>query len=442
MKKRLLSLFCILVLLVSFLPGAFADWEPPFSLSADEVLLLNRETGQVIYEHNADATHAIASLTKMMTALLLLESGEDLNTIVTIPERLEPEFNHIQKEDGARLELKTGEQISLEDLLYAMLLPSTNDAASAIADEVSGGDTDAFVAQMNQRAAELGCEDTHFTCPHGLYDGENHSTARDLAKIAEACLENERFMQVATTPSRWLPLSNLHTKVITEGAPSGMYLEMKSTIQLQLPESPLYRSYARGLKTGFTDAAGRCLVTSAETDSGSYLLILLGEPNEKDTNGLQVCFDEAARLLDWTVGRFCVGSLPAMDEPLASLPVQYCQESDSVSLYAAEPLQNLLLDGEATPEIRLSLPDSLTAPVQNGQVVGTAEIWQGEDLLGKVDLMAGTDCAYSARLYWQARLTPYLPWLAASAALLVLILIILLALLRARRKRRHHSSRR
>ncbi len=146
----------------------------------------------------------------MMTALLFLESGKDMNAEITIPASLTQEFKDIQNANGSTINLRIGETVRRIDLLYGLLVASANDAASVIASDVSDGDLTAFVARMNQRAKELGCTSTSFTCVHGLYDYGNVSSAHDLALIAKACAENEIYMQVANTLSYTLPATNLH----------------------------------------------------------------------------------------------------------------------------------------------------------------------------------------------------------------------------------------
>lgn len=435
--KRFFCAAAALFAALCFPFAPLAGWEPDFEVNADQVLLLNLDTGTVVYEKDADSPHAIASLTKMMTCLLLLESGEDLNTVITIPDRLEEEFQTIKDWNGVYIDLQPGEEISLEDLLYCTLLPSANDTASAIADYLSDGDIPAFVDQMNRRAGELGCRNTHFTCPHGLYDEGNYSTARDLSLIAQACLANPEFMEVATTTSFWLPVTDFHTQPQSPDAPEGYYLELSSSIQLQLPESPLYRPYARGIKTGFTDEAGRCLVTTAETQGENYLLVLLGAPNQKDENGVQVSFGTAADLLDWALDRFETGSLPETGQALASLPLNYCKEAETVEVYPNGQLSGLFWDGENPPEYRLDLPESVDAPITQGQALGTLTLYQDGQALGTLELTAGADYERSALLYWKARLGPLSGWLAGALVfLLVLALLILLRVRQVKRRRR------
>ena len=166
-------------------------------------------------------------------------------------------------------------------MLYAMLVPSANDAASVLASDAARGDLAAFAARMNARASQLGCTNTHFTCPHGLYDHNNYSTARDMAKIALACHANGTYMQVANTVSYTLSATNIHPA-----------RNISSTNQLLKPGSAYYRGYAQGMKTGFTTQAGRCFVTFASQNGRTYGLVILGSNSQN-------IFREAAELFDW-----------------------------------------------------------------------------------------------------------------------------------------------
>ena len=214
------------------LPG-LAAYEMPIQTvnEGESVYLFNADIDKPILEQNADQQRYIASLTKMMTALLFLESGKDMNAEITIPASLTQEFKDIQNANGSTMNLRIGETVRRIDLLYGLLVASANDAASVIASDVSGGDLTAFVAQMNARAKELGCTDTTFSCVHGLYDYGNVSTAEDLAKIAAACYANETYMQAANTLTYTLPATNLHQNERT----------IKSTNLMLDPEYDVHR---------------------------------------------------------------------------------------------------------------------------------------------------------------------------------------------------------
>ena len=286
--RRSTALLVTLVLMVcAALPG-FAAYQMPIQTASDteSVYLFNLDTGKPILRQNSDQQRYIASLTKMMTALLFLESGKNMNAEITIPTSLTQEFKDIQNANGSTMNLRIGETVRRIDLLYGLLVASANDAASVIASDVSGGDLTVFVAQMNARAKELGCTDTTFSCVHGLYDYGNVSTAEDLAKIATACYANETYMQAANTLTYTLPATNLHQNERT----------IKSTNLMLDPEYAYHRDYVRGMKTGFTTLAGRCFVTFAQQDGHTYGLVVLGS----DMNNI---YRECAEILDWAFSR-------------------------------------------------------------------------------------------------------------------------------------------
>ena len=277
----------LLLAVTAALPG-LAVYEMPIQTvhETESVYLFNLDTGKPILAQNAEQPRYIASLTKMMTALLFLESGKDLNAEITIPASLTQEFKDIQNANGSTMNLRIGETVRRIDLLYGLLVASANDAASVIAMDVAS-DLPAFVTQMNARAKELGCTSTAFTCVHGLYDYGNVSSAEDLAKIAAACHANETYMQVANTLTYTLPATNLHQQE----------RQITSTNLMLNPEYPYYRDYIRGMKTGFTTLAGRCYVTFAEKDGHTYGLVVLG-------SDLDNIYREASEILDWAFASF------------------------------------------------------------------------------------------------------------------------------------------
>ena len=281
---RVLALVLTAVFAASIALSSFAVYAMPIQTAypQESIYLFDADTGEAIVEQNPDQPRCIASLTKMMTALLVLESGADLNADITIPDSLTPEFAAIKADRGHTIGLQAGETVRRIDLLYAMLVPSANDAASVLASDAAGGDLAAFAARMNAQASQLGCTSTHFTCPHGLYDAGNYSTARDMAKIALACYADQTYRQIADTVTYTLPATNLHEA-----------RSISTTNKLIRPDSAYYRSYAHGMKTGFTTQAGRCFVTFAQQGGRTYGLVILGSNSQN-------IFREAAELFDWT----------------------------------------------------------------------------------------------------------------------------------------------
>ena len=280
--RRLAAWVLTLALTVALaLPGGAVYAMPIQTANAQEsIYLINAVTGEVLLDQNSDQQRCVASLTKMMTALLLLESGKNLDETITMPADLTEEFQNIRSQNGSTLLLAAGEQLRRIDLLYALLVCSANDAASVIAWDVAGS-IPAFVQQMNARAAQLGCTGTRFSCPHGLYDDGNVSTAQDMGKIAIACAQYELYRQIADTLQYEIPATNLHAA-----------RSIRSTNKMLDPENSCYRAYIHGMKTGFTTKAGRCYVTAAQQGDTIYGLVILGSDRKN-------IYNEAAAILDW-----------------------------------------------------------------------------------------------------------------------------------------------
>ena len=369
--RRAAALLLTAVLAVSAALPGLAVYEMPIQTAneGESVYLFNADIDKPILEQNIDQQRYIASLTKMMTALLFLESGKDLNAEITIPTSLTQEFKDIQNANGSTMNLRIGETVRRIDLLYGLLVASANDAASVIASDVSGGDLTAFVAQMNARAKELGCTDTTFSCVHGLYDYGNVSTAEDLAKIAAACYANETYMQAANTLTYTLPATNLHQNERS----------IKSTNLMLDPEYAYHRDYVRGMKTGFTTLAGRCFVTFAQQDGHTYGLVVLGS----DMNNI---YRECAEILDWAFSSFSDRQLVDTETVLTTIPLTKCRTEEAVELYAASGLSGY---GHADDEVtfEFSVPESTSATVKEGAVLGTATVYLDGYEMGTVDLV-------------------------------------------------------
>lgn len=447
MKTRLLCAVMLLALAIGLAMPAAAQWEPPQGAAdmAQAVYLYQLDTETLVYAKNEEEQRAPASLTKLMTALLLVESGHPLDTAFTIPAGLQPEFNEIRANYGTTAGLLCGETVTLEDLLYGCLLPSGNDAASAIAWYLGGGDEAAFLEQMNQKAAELGCTGTHFSCPHGL-DGiaqGNYSTAQDMFRIARACMENETLMEVMCSTDYWMALTELHTQA-DAGAPEGKSYQIHSTVVMQNPDSPLYRNYIRGMKTGFTDEAGRCYVSAAQQGGASWLLVVMGAQDGLAEDGVNYAFHTAANLYDWALGSLAPTAAVNTETPEVQLPLRWCAESDTVGLYARDPLVVLAGTGSNAPEIQIeTVVDSLDAPVQAGQVLGQLTVQVNGEIVGSTELVALQDYQRSFWLYAGDLLRPWLPLLAALVCVLLIALVLLVRVLsrRAEIRRRRKAIR-
>ena len=400
------------------LPGLAAYPMPIQTASETEaVYLFNADTGKTILAQNADQQQYVASLTKMMTALLLLESGKDLNGEVTVPTAMTQEFKDIQNANGMTAGLRIGETVRRIDLLYALLVSSANDAASVIAYDVGGSVLD-FVRQMNARAAELGCTGTNFTCAHGLFDYGNVSTAEDMARIAAECYKNPTFVQVSGTAAYTMPATNLHQNERT----------INSTNPLTDTGSEFYRSYIKCVKGGFTTLAGRCAVAFAEQGGHTYGLVILHADNAS-------LYTECDQLLDWAFESFSDRPLVDTETELTTVDLTKCRAQPTAALYAAAPVSGY---GHADDVVSYAfdLPESIPATVKNGQKVGTATVYLDGYEVGTVDLVTHAEYISDFRTDSKATLLLLCALVVLLGALTVLTLAAGGGALNLRRRKR------
>ena len=402
------------------LPGLAAYPMPIQTASETEaVYLFNADTGKTILAQNADQQQYVASLTKMMTALLLLESGKDLNGEVTVPTAMTQEFKDIQNANGMTAGLRIGETVRRIDLLYALLVSSANDAASVIAYDVGGSVLD-FVRQMNARAAELGCTGTNFTCAHGLFDYGNVSTAEDMARIAAECYKNPTFVQVSGTAAYTMPATNLHQNERT----------INSTNPLTDTGSEFYRSYIKCVKGGFTTLAGRCAVAFAEQGGHTYGLVILHADNAS-------LYTECDQLLDWAFESFSDRPLVDTQTELTTVDLTKCRAQPTAALYAAAPVSGY---GHADDVVSYAfdLPESIPATVKNGQKLGTATVYLDGYEVGTVDLVTHAEYISDFRTDSKATLLLLCALVVLLGALTVLTLAAGGGALSLRRRKRRH----
>ena len=363
--RRSTALLLTLVLMVcAALPG-FAAYQMPIQTASDteSVYLFNLDTGKPILRQNSDQQRYIASLTKMMTALLFLESGKDMNAEITIPTSLTQEFKDIQNANGSTMNLRIGETVRRIDLLYGLLVASANDAASVIASDVSGGDLTAFVAQMNARAKELGMQSTTFRNACGLDEDGHLSTARDVAIMSREMLLNHPEIENYCTV--WMD-------TLRGGA-----TQLVNT-------NKLLKSYngITGLKTGTTGKAGVCISASASRDDLRLIAVVLGSSSGKER------FAAATSLLDYGFAMFESAPVPIPADAPKTLPVQKGEEPALELCYTA-PERCLAVKGQGSAlQAEVELPQTLEAPIREGSVIGSLNIKNSQGILQSCPIIA------------------------------------------------------
>ncbi len=325
--KRLLSATAAIALVAAFTVPARAEGE--VSVSAKSAILLEANTGQVLYEKNPDERMQIASTTKLMTALVALENSS-LDDIVEV----DPAAQGVE---GSSMYLRAGERLTMRELLYGLMLESGNDAAVAVACHISGG-VQEFSKLMNERAESLGLENTHYVNPHGLTEEGHYSSARDLALLMAEAMNNSLFAQLASTRSISFGDRTFknHNKLMWsyEGMLSG--------------------------KTGYTEAAGRTLVTCAERDGMRLICVTLRDGDD---------WNDHVALYDMAFGRWKLVRLASAGEVAARVPV-VSGLADSVPVAARESVC-LLVDKAAEVELVPELPPFVYADVTAGERAGS-----------------------------------------------------------------------
>ncbi len=325
-------------------------------VNAEAAVVMDADSGRLLYAQNPDKRLANASTTKIMTALLTLEQP-DQDRYFTV------DSDAIQVE-GTTMGLQPGDSVTLHQLAAGMLLPSGNDAANAAAVEIAGSE-EAFVRLMNQRAAELGLENTQYRNPSGL-DAEGHySSARDLATLAAHALENEDFADIVSKQEIRMAFGN---------PPYNRSLYTTNKLLERYP-------YAIGVKTGYTDDAGLCLVTAAEKDGTRLIIVTLNGKDDVNTH---------MRLYEHFFPLLARVDLSGFTEGL-SVPVTGGTRDSVAAVPAAEP-EAALLEREYDELTReVELPQFVYAPVEAGQVLGEIRLLSGDKVVWQSALVADSD---------------------------------------------------
>lgn len=325
-------------------------------VNAEAAVVMDADSGRLLYAQNPDKRLANASTTKIMTALLTLEQP-DQDQYFTV------DSDAIQVE-GTTMGLQPGDSVTLHQLAAGMLLPSGNDAANAAAVEIAGSE-EAFVRLMNQRAAELGLQNTQYRNPSGL-DAEGHySSARDLATLAAHALENEDFADIVSKQEIRMAFGN---------PPYNRSLYTTNKLLERYP-------YAIGVKTGYTDDAGLCLVTAAEKDGTRLIIVTLNGKDDVNTH---------MRLYEHFFPLLARVDLSGFTEGL-SVPVTGGTRDSVAAVPAAEP-EAALLEREYDELTReVELPQFVYAPVEAGQVLGEIRLLSGDKVVWQSALVADSD---------------------------------------------------
>lgn len=382
--------------------------EEKITKTAKAAILYELNSGTMLYAHNPDGKIYPTSMVKMMTVLVALENADPDETVtVTRSMRQQIPIGILG------IDLKTEEEISLRDLLYCTMVASATDASVVAAIHV-GGSIDGFLQMMNDKAAELGCQNTHYGNVHGLHDENTYTTARDICRITEAALENEDFRAMFSTAKYTVPATNKSEE-----------RAIKTTNNMMNEgNSKYYDKRVTGGKTGATDEGGRCLTLTAEKDGMQILCVLMGATPTMAENGsvdAYGSFEESKILIDYAFENFEFRQVFFDGQSLTQYPVS--NGASHVVTQATTSISTVLpIDVDETQlkwDYRLS-DSNLTAPIEKGQILGAVQVWYGTKCLAQTDMVAMNGVKIA-----QSPIIPEKPEGAFGGGWLTVLLIIL-----------------
>ena len=428
--KLMRNLLSLILLFSIFSCSALALEELPM-IEASAYIAVETGSNTVLFEHNADEQLYPASVTKLLTALVACDHLNLDDVIVVTPEDVEGLY-----EQGSSVFLKNGEEVTFENMLKYLLVASGNDAANAIARTV-GGSKEGFAEMMNQKAIELGCTGTEFTNPTGLPDDTHKTTARDIYLIAMEVLENPLLVEICGTAKLIFPATNLHDETT--------FYSTNHLISTAKDDRYFYEG-ATGMKTGWTGAAGMCLVATAERNDLNILTVVLGAPKRED--GSQGSFTETTKLLDYCFANYKKDIFIPATEPICDVTINLAKKDEAnLTLTLAEDYYDVLAKDTTREELSIvPLTDAeITAPIKKGDVLGTASIAYDGEIRATIDLIAANDVERSQTAYIFSQIKAFFSSLAfkiiIGVLLALIVLLIVIRTINVRRKRRRRGGR-
>lgn len=379
-KKFILCLITCIVCLAILLPVRTLADNNNLNINAESAILIDGDTGKVLYEKSAYEKRAPASTTKIMTALLALEHCKPTDVATVTSEAI----TSVPSGYSTDL-LKMGEELTIKDLLYALLLPSSNESANVLAIHIAGS-IDSFASMMNTKAMELGCKNTHFVNPNGVHDDNHYSTAYDLSLIAKEAMKNDIFKQIVSTASYTLPNSNKYSRIDRT---------LITTNDLIKKQSDNYYEYAIGIKTGFTTPAKNCLVSSATKDGKTLIAVVLRSSTDNNR------YNDTKTLFNYGFDNFSKKDIVKAGSTIKTIDVKNATSATKNLNLVAETGINTIVTNDKlndTIEPQINLNEHLQAPIKKNSIIGTAT-YAVDNIKYTINLKAGNEVKKSYTLY-------------------------------------------
>ena len=439
-KQRFVSIFLFAVLVLSLFPVLPAQAAEEFEVDARAALLVEANTGEVLYEKNIHEELYPASITKVTAALLVLDAIEDGR--LSLEQEITASHTALTTDlvpDGSTANIREGEVLTVKNLLYCLLVVSANEASNILAEAVDG-DISLFVEHMNEKAQELGCVNTHYANTTGLHNPAHYSSAWDIYLICTEALSHELFQTICCTATYEVPETNLSKK---------RTLHTTNYLLSNWRANGYLYSGAQGIKTGSTNEAGQCLAASAVRGSRTLLSVVLGaeKVTQEDGSKLVKSFSETARLLDHGFNDFSRRTLLSASDIVQEVPVSFSSETNYVVVHPEYGIERMLPNDVALSDITRTVAldsEVAEAPIAVGDRLGTITLSYGDTVYGTVPLLALSDVSVSRLLLFKRDLSELLhqKWVLylAVGLVLLIVLVVLLRISAGRRRRRRRSS--
>ncbi len=378
MRKKILliNVFALLIFILNCSTSLAFNFYPD-DLNSDSVYMLNWNRKLPVVEKNINKRRSPASLTKIMTFIITYENSADRDQTKV---KVSKEMLESVDPESSGVKLKVGEEVSINDLLKCMMISSSGYAATVLAYHI-GGSIEKFVEMMNQKVQELGCNDTHFANPDGIYNQNQYSTALDISKITEYAMQNPEFIDIVGK-SECNIFGDERDPVVT----TNRMLDEKRGGKYYCP-------WVRGIKTGYIEDAGRCLVSYAVKDNNTYLAVVMGGPT-RDAQGKELeenfAMLDTLNLYNWAFKSLKSTLLYSKNLPLTEINMEFAFGKDKLLLAPSSDVHIVIPQDLNEEEISVNyeIPDSINAPVSKGDKIGKAEVNYRGEKLNSFDLIS------------------------------------------------------
>ena len=442
MKKKILLYVLTVILLFSF-SCAYAAPEKESILTTEEtkqdkltatspnVILLDMKTGSVLYKKKANEKVYPAALTNIMTALLVLENC-NLEELVTASDTA---LSNIAAGDS-KMGIIKEECLSVRQLLYGMMLSSASDAANLLAEKTAGS-IDGFVTLMNERAKELGMENTNFTNPTGEHDERHYTTASDMAKLTRVVMQNETFAEIVKTQSYSIPA--------TEKSRTARKITNRNHFVSNLLRNDYYYKYSTGIKTGYTPEAKSCIAASAQKNSMSLLALVFGAETK---DNIAQSFQDCRYMFDYVFENYVAETIVGKDEIVAQTGLENARRDKKLILKTEDKVSFVKTKDAEISDIthQDTIPENVSAPIEKDSVIGVREYFVNGKSIGMVNLLAEKSYKLDPITFAVNKMVDFVtsPWLFIAIAIVIFVLIMAERRRRRilRRKRKEARARR